>query len=111
MCRTVYWSPDTGPVIPVDQWLGIVEHRFSPGVREMCCREALHCAFDVVGENLQRTAQVSMSSSTVREIVENQGRAALAAQQSGERLPVAAIPYLHDIDARHRFEQLSAEMR
>jgi hypothetical protein len=71
----------------VDQWLGIVEHRFSPGVREMCCREALHCAFDVVGDNLQRTAQLSMSSSTVREIVENQGRAALAAQQSGALSP------------------------
>jgi hypothetical protein len=85
--RTVYWSSDSGTIIPVDQWLGIVEHRFSPGVREMCCRQALHCSFDVASDNLHRTAQLSISGFTVREIVENQGRAAMAAQQSGSLGP------------------------
>jgi len=81
--RTVYWSPQQGTVIPVDQWLGLAEQRFSPGVREMCCREALHCPFEIASDNLQRTAQLSISGRTVREVVENQGRAVIAARQSG----------------------------
>jgi len=83
----VYWSPKTGTVIPVDQWLGIAVHRFSPGVREMCCREVLHCSFVVVSENLHRTAQLSLSEGKVREIAENQGRAVLAEQRSGSLGP------------------------
>ena len=87
MRRTVYWSPQKGTVIPVDQWLGLAEHRFSPGVREMCCREALHCPFEVASDNLQRTAQLSLDGRTLREIVETQGRAVVAAQQSGALPP------------------------
>jgi hypothetical protein len=87
VCRTVYWSPQSGTVIPVDQWLGLTEHRFSPGVREMCCREALHCPFEVARANLQRTAQLSLDGRTLREIVENQGRAVEAAQQKGTLRP------------------------
>src|SRR4030042_1153988 len=85
--RTVYWSPQGGTVIPTDQWLGLTEHRFSPGVREMCCREALHCSFEVAGDNLPRTAQLSISGGAVREIAEHQGTGVLAAQQSGALLP------------------------
>jgi hypothetical protein len=85
--RTVYWSPQRGTVVPVDQWLGLTEHRYSPGVREMCCREALHCPFEVARANLQRTAQLSLEGRTLREIVEHQGRAVAAAQQSGTLRP------------------------
>jgi len=85
--RTVYWSPGTGTVIPADTWLGIAAHRFSPGVREMCCREALHCSFEVASENLQRTAQLSLSGRAIRQLVEDQGRAVLAAQRSGALRP------------------------
>jgi hypothetical protein len=83
----VYWSPKTGTVIPVDDWLGIAVHRFSPGVREMCCRESLHCSFEVAGENLRRSAQVSINGRSIRQIVEKQGLAVLAAQQSGALVP------------------------
>lgn len=85
--RTVYWSPQGGTFIPTDQWLGLAEHRFSPGVREMGCREALHCSFEVASENLHRTAQVSIRSGTLREMVEHQGRGVIAAQQSGSLPP------------------------
>jgi hypothetical protein len=88
--RTVYWSAESGTVIPTDQWLGLTEHRFSPGVREMCCREALHCSFEVARDNLERTAQLSLGGRSLREIVENQGRAVMAAQQKGSLLPVFA---------------------
>lgn len=71
-------------MIPADLWLGIESQRFSPGVREMCSRVALCGSFKRAGENLHRTAQICLSSGTVRTIVENQGRAALAAQQSGK---------------------------
>jgi len=53
----------------------------------MCCREALHCSFEVAGDNLQRTAQLSICGRTVREVVENQGRAVVAAQRSGSLPP------------------------
>jgi hypothetical protein len=53
----------------------------------MSCREALHCSFEVASDNLQRTAQLSICSSSVREIVENQGRAVVAAQGSGTLRP------------------------
>jgi len=85
--RTVYWSAENGTFIPVDQWLGLAQHRFSPGVREMCCREALHCSFEVASDNLHRTAQLSICGGTVREIVENQGRGVIAAQRSGSLPP------------------------
>ena len=85
--RTVYWSAETGTTIPLDRWLGIANDRFSPGVREMCCRESLHCSFEVAGDNLCRTAQVTLSGSTIRSLVETQGRAVLSAQQTGALPP------------------------
>jgi hypothetical protein len=53
----------------------------------MGCREALHCSFEVAGDNLQRTAQLSISGRSLREMVETQGRAVLAAQRSGSLRP------------------------
>jgi hypothetical protein len=85
--RTVYWSSAQGTVIPVDQWLGLTEQRVSPGVREMCCREALHCPFEVASANLQRTAQLSISGRSLRAVVETEGQAVLAAQQKGTLRP------------------------
>lgn len=70
-------------MIPTDQWLGIAQHRFSPGVREICCRQALRCSFEVASDTLRRTAQLSLCGQTIRQIVENQGRAVLAGQRRG----------------------------
>jgi hypothetical protein len=53
----------------------------------MCCREALHCPFEVVHDNLQRTAQLSLSGRRVREIVEQEGRAVQTAQHKGALPP------------------------
>lgn len=85
--RTVYWSQQTGPMVPADVWLGIAAHRFSPGVREMCCREALHCSFAVAEENLARTAQLSLGTHTLRKIVEDQGGSVVSAQRRGMLRP------------------------
>lgn len=71
----------------MDTWLGIDTQRYSPGVREMCCREALHCSFNVASQNLQRTAQLSLSGRSLRMIVEDQGRVVLEAQRRGVLVP------------------------
>lgn len=71
----------------MDAWLGIDAQRYSPGVREMCCQEALHCSFDVSSQKLKRTAQLSVSGRSLRTIVEDQGRAVLQAQRSGVLAP------------------------
>jgi hypothetical protein len=83
----VYWSAGTETTVPIDQWLGIADHRFSPGVREMCCRETLHCPFEVASDNLSRTAQVTLSGRTIRTLVEPQGQAVLSAQRTGTLRP------------------------
>lgn len=67
--------------------MGIDQSRFSPGVREMSCRVALHCSFEAASDHLQRTAQLSMCSYTIRQIVECQGVAVMAAQRSGALVP------------------------
>jgi hypothetical protein len=81
--RKVYWSSQTGMVAPADGWLGICENRYSPGLREMVCRLSLNEAFVPAADNLKRLVQVTLSSSAVRGIVENQGKCVLAQQASG----------------------------
>jgi len=71
----------------MDAWLGIDQARFSPGVREMSCRVALQCSFEAASDHLGRTAQLSLSAHTIRQIVGRQGCAVLAAQQSGALAP------------------------
>lgn len=85
--RTVYWSTSHGSEAPLDRWLGIDRHRFSPGVREICCRESLHCSFEVASDNVARLAQLSLSGRTVRRIVEAEGQNVQGAQRRGELLP------------------------
>jgi hypothetical protein len=89
--RTVYWSPQSGTYVPTDQWLGLADHRFSRGVRELCCREALHCSFEVASDNLQRSAQLSISGRTLRELAEHEGCGVAAAQQSGTLPPAFTV--------------------
>ena len=73
--RRVYWSAAGGSVVPVDGWLGIAASRHSPGVRELCCREACGVTFRRAAENLGRAAQLSLSHETVRQVVEGEARA------------------------------------
>jgi len=72
--RTIYWNDQRGSVAPVDLLLGILDERYSAGVREMCCRLSLNAAFAPACENLARMAQLSISRSALRELVEREGR-------------------------------------
>ena len=81
--RKVYWSSQSGMVAPADRWLGISDNRYSAGLREMVCRLSINDAFVPASANLKRLAQVIISSSAIRGIVENQGKRILAQQSSG----------------------------
>jgi len=84
--RTVYWNQDGGSVAPLDKLLGMAE-KYSPGVREMACRVSLNEAFAPASETLARTAQLSISSSALRELVEREGGGAEEAIRQGQYGP------------------------
>ncbi len=86
LTRTVYWNKDDGSVAPLDKLLGMAK-KYSPGVREMACRVSLNEAFVPAGEMLARTAQLSISHSALRELVEGEGRGAKAAICQGQYGP------------------------
>jgi len=86
-CRTVFWNAQIGTVAPLDILLGVGTSKFSPGVREMCCRESLNCAFTPASKNLERTAQLAISSFAIRGIVESQGQSIVCQQARGEVRP------------------------
>jgi len=83
----VYWSAEGGTSAPADQWLGIDRQRYSPGVREMCCREASSGSFRRAAEDLHRVGQIALTHETVRVIVEAEGRQAAEAQHGGQLRP------------------------
>ncbi len=81
--RTVFWNKDYGTVIPFDILLGMESSSYSQGVCEICCRESLNTAFVPGSDNIKRLAQLDLSSSTVRHIVEQQGRTVLRTIRKG----------------------------
>jgi len=81
--RTVYWNARSGSVAPLDILLGIEKDRYSAGVREMACRLSLNEAFVPASENLARMAQLSISHSALRELVEREGRRVEQSIRSG----------------------------
>jgi hypothetical protein len=85
--RTIYWHPQEGTRAPLDHWLGIVTSGYSVGVREMACRLSLNVAFVPASDNLQRTAQLTLSHSALRELVEQEGRGAERAIREGHYGP------------------------
>lgn len=85
--RTVFWNKDQGTVIPMDRLLGIDSSGFSHGVREICCRESLNTAFIPASNNIKRLAQLAISSSTVRQIVEEAGRTLVHLHRKGQVRP------------------------
>jgi hypothetical protein len=85
--RRILWHQQRGTVAPLDQFLGIRDGAYSRGVREVCCRESLNVAFVPASENIQRLAQLDISSGTVRQIVEHEGAALSRAQHLGQAGP------------------------
>ena len=67
----------------MDEWLGILGGRYSPGVVEMCCREACGGSFRQAAEDLDRVGQIRLTHETLRQIVESEGRRAADEQHRG----------------------------
>ncbi len=85
--RCVFWNEQHGAVVPMDILLGIESSNHSLGVREICCRESLNNAFVPASKNIKRLAQLDISSSVVRQIVEHQGSEISQAQHKGQAGP------------------------
>lgn len=81
--RQAYWSKATGTVHLADRWLGIDRSRYSVGVREMSCRLASRSSFVTASDDLLRTAQLSVSSRTIRVLAEAEGRMIQATRRRG----------------------------
>lgn len=81
--RRWWHAPQTGSVAPADDVMNRRGETFTPGVREMVCREnQAATSFDKAAENVARTAQIQLSGEQLRLIVEAEGRQVLAAQQA-----------------------------
>ena len=73
---------------PLDVLVDAAEATVSVGVRDLCCRlNGNGKSFDRAAENLAKSTQVSMSSEKLREVVEAEGKRALALAKSGELGP------------------------
>jgi len=81
----VYWNKRSGTVIPLDMALGC--DRYSLGVQEICSRVGTAVSFRRAAEDIGRTAQLSVSAETVRQIVEERAGLALQAQRQGHLRP------------------------
>lgn len=79
----MYWNAQVGTVVPLDALLGITSARYSVGVRELACRVGLHAAFAPAAQDLARLAQLTLSRSAVRELVEREGRQVAQAIRRG----------------------------
>jgi hypothetical protein len=87
--RRFWHSPQQGTSVPVDVRVDAQEQNYTPGVREMACRLNNDGKdFDGTAENLHRTALIRMSGEKLRQIVLEEGRAVLDAQQQ-DQVPVA----------------------
>lgn len=88
MSRRRYSAPDLGSCFPLDSWLDKAEDTVSLGLREMACRLNMASRnFDKAADNLARAAQVRVSGELLRQVVESEGKAIVAAARAG-RLPV-----------------------
>jgi hypothetical protein len=87
--RRVRWHcPREGSETPIDRVLDATETTVSEGVREMSCRVNQDAtSFQKAAENLWRTAHIKVSKETLRQLVEEEGRAVLRATQRAELSP------------------------
>lgn len=88
ICRRHYYSRAEGTTTPSDALLDAAEATVSLGVREMCSRlNAGAKSFAKAAENLVRAAQIPLSRETLRQIVEHDGKLALALSRTGDLAP------------------------
>ena len=83
--RTRWHSPEEGSTSEIDGALDLAEATVSVGVRELICRLNQHAgSFAKTSENLWRAAQIQASAETIRQLVEQEGKAALRVERRGQ---------------------------
>jgi hypothetical protein len=88
LSRRRYYLEGQGSRSPLDVLVDAAEAVVSVGVRDLCCRlNGNGKNFDRAAENLAKSAQVTMSGEKLREVVEAEGKRALAMAKSGELSP------------------------
>jgi hypothetical protein len=87
--RRVYWSRSEGSDRRLDGWLGILQSNVSVVGRELCCRVATagQVSFDKASGNLERIGGIRIGREWLREIVEAEGKAVIAAREAGTVRP------------------------
>ena len=87
--RRIRWhDSQEGSQTPTDALLDEAERTISEGVREMACRlNRGATSFQQTADNLARAAHLKVSKETLRQLIEQEGRAVLEAQRRGELSP------------------------
>lgn len=86
--RRRWRSRTSGSLTPADPLLDAAEATVSLGTRELCCRtNAGAKSFDKAAENLKCIGQISLSTELLRQVVEDEGKAAQRASESGALKP------------------------
>jgi hypothetical protein len=81
--RRIYWYRDEGRDQRLEGWLGILDRNVSVAARELCCRVATAgVSFAKAAENLDRVGNIRVGREWLREIVEREGRAVVAAREA-----------------------------
>jgi len=87
-CRIRWHDVQEGSQTPLDRVLDEVDRAISEGVREMACRlNRGVTGFGQAAENLARTAHLTVSKETLRQLVEQEGRSVMEAQRRGLLAP------------------------
>jgi hypothetical protein len=86
--RIRWHDAQEGSQTPLDRVLDEVERAISEGVREMACRlNRGSTSFQQAADHLARTAHLSISKETLRQLIEQEGRSVIEAQRRGRLSP------------------------
>jgi hypothetical protein len=81
--RRIWWYRFEPSDDRVDRWLGIADDTLSVGARELCCCVGVDCSFQKAAAKLKKLGQIDVSVPRLRQIVEREGMAMLAARRAG----------------------------
>jgi hypothetical protein len=81
--RQIWWYRREPWDNRVDRWLGIADDSISVGARELCCCVGVDCSFKKAAAKLKKLGHIEVSLSRLRDIVEREGLAILAARKAG----------------------------
>ena len=88
LLRVRWHCREEGSSTLIDRWLDEAESTVSQGARELICRlNQSSASFRKTSENLNRAAQIASNPETIRQLVEEEGKAALRALRQDKLQP------------------------